>query len=314
MSAGAASSDEHAGVQAMVRRLQLGGVSDMPPDRTSPGSSGNVLSDTMRRTFSWSRKAQTKNTSAIARARRGQDAAHDRPTVEMKAGAIIGRPSAANNSVQRVFSFSRKAKGPARQSAGVDDSMRSDGDLERSESLFARAFSSRKGSAQRPIHEDLSAADHMHSPLIVRRLTGSRRRTTAYCVYYKASCAFAWYAGSSEQAVHDSHKPEGSCTVAACSVDPRAPSVFYVQGLEGETLECRALSAEAAQAWLAAFTPALARSISGYVLVSGKRGWKRRWVLFQPACSKLRPELPWAPKTLERDAGLALGGVGASAG
>jgi len=63
--------------------------------------------------------------------------------------------------------------------------------------------------------------------------------------------------------------------------------LFSLQGVEGETLECKASTSDEAQRWMTAFAPALNSAIFGYVLVHGKKGWKRRWVLFQPLSKRL---------------------------
>jgi hypothetical protein len=272
-----------------MSRLQLSGVSlggssgePAPPSPGSPNATP-LRSREMKRTFSWSRKtaSATRNSGAVGRNRSSGGIS---PPVETGAagGAVV----------KRVFSFSRKAKPPQRQgpSSGEEHSNRSaDGDIERTESLFSRTFSLRKGSggpgASRPSNMALSG-DDQHGSLLVRRVGKSREHKARYCVLYKSGCTFEWYFGSGGEPARD-RRPDGGLTLAVASLDPRTPTVFYVQGVEGDTLECKAPSADEAQKWMAAFAPAMAAAISGYVLVQGKKGWKRRWVLFQPSCKKL---------------------------
>ena len=54
-----------------------------------------------------------------------------------------------------------------------------------------------------------------------------------------------------------------------------------------QAFECRAASAEEAARWKRSLDAITSRAISGYIQLKGRRGWKRRWVLFQPLCKKL---------------------------
>ena len=54
-----------------------------------------------------------------------------------------------------------------------------------------------------------------------------------------------------------------------------------------QAFECRAASAEEAARWKRSLDAITSRAISGYIQIKGRRGWKRRWVLFQPLCKKL---------------------------
>lgn len=270
-----------------MSRLQLSeaslGRATGEPTLPSPGSPSTTLAvQGVKRTFSWSRKAAsaTRNSGAVGRNRSSGGIS---PPVEAGAGS-------GGAVVKRVFSFSRKTKPQRQGPVGEEHSHRSaDGDIERTESLFSRTFSLRKGAgapvALRPSNMALSD-DDQHGALLVRRAGRSREHKARYCVLYKSSCTFEWYMGSGGEPSRD-RRPDGGLTLAVASLDPRTPCVFYVQGIEGDTLECKAPSAEEAQKWMAAFAPVMSAAVSGYVLVQGKKGWKRRWVLFQPTCCKL---------------------------
>jgi len=222
--AGASSADQGAGrVQMQVGRLQLTGEGRMGQDESvtpSPthSTSPNSVSET-KRTFSWSRRTSTRNSSAVARARQA-GSSQERQQVTLQAGSVVSK---------RVFSFARKSKpaAPVRQ-AGLEESTRSE-DAERSDSLFSRTF--RKGAtpvSTRPGSPTLGD-DYMHGQLLVRRVGKSREHKSRYCVLSKSSCGFEWYSGQVDESVVRERRADGACMLAVASLDPRTPCVFFVQ-------------------------------------------------------------------------------------
>ncbi|EOD23755.1 hypothetical protein EMIHUDRAFT_457891 [Emiliania huxleyi CCMP1516] len=253
----------------------LGPMDDSPDDTVqldAPELTRPV--DRLVRTFSWRARQKAKKTDPSA-SERADDVPDD---------ATAAAPEDLGRTLTRVLSFGRRNK-QARQS---DDGGKDDEDLDRTTSMFSgprRAFSlTRRPAASAGTRFSalrLSETEHVYGPLQVRRAEKrGQKPAPRYCVLGKETCVLTWYATASTEAPSNGQRPDGSCTIALADGAPATPDLFHA-------FECRAASAEEAARWKRSLDAITSRAISGYIQIKGRRGWKRRWVLFQPLCKKL---------------------------
>eukprot|EP00965_Chrysotila_dentata_P136801 4524512-Pleurochrysis_carterae.AAC.3 len=129
----------------------------------------------------------------------------------------------------------------------------------------------------------LSSDEHEHGSLSLG--IGGSRCVARYCVFSKKSCSMRYYSGP-DDALLDK-PPEGTFVVAFAHLSPRAATELWLHSDTGEGWILKTGSEKEAERWLSALRSASGRTVSGPLYVKRKKGWKRRWCVFQTASSRL---------------------------
>ena len=119
--------------------------------------------------------------------------------------------------------------------------------------------------------------EEVDSGMLNVRLRGEWSSHSRHCLYWRRTCTLKIYR-KADDALRD-RAPEA--TVVVTIARARGPNELAVRTQEGETVLCVAATAALATRWVATFASAEASTLSAYIFVSRKKGWKRRWAVFQ---------------------------------
>ena len=122
----------------------------------------------------------------------------------------------------------------------------------------------------------LEDEDVQRGPLSVR-LKGEWSAYHRFCVYWRQTATLKVYKNADDSLLN---RPEATLIVTIARTRG-APHELAVRTHDGETVTCVASTNIEAMKWLEAFSAAQSTAMYGYIFVSRKKDWKRRWAIYQ---------------------------------